>query len=403
MAAHITGVKAVTDNLPLGQNICRAEVAYDRSPAETIPADAFAVEGRTVTAVRVRDNTVLLELDPEDEGASVIPRPPKPKDGGPKPGPGPMKMGGPPKNMPPTVRRPIAVTVTQVKDINAADGGIIPADGVSHPSDSVSEPVVEDFQQLALNGMAYNLYTPKDLEDGKTYPLVLFIHDAGPCGPDPKITLSQGLGAVSFAAPAWQKQHPCFVLAPQVDRGEPMTNDQFEVTGDFDKIKAILDHVVDSYTVDKKRLYTTGQSMGCMASCEFNIRYPNLFAASLLVAGQWSPERMAAGCPHNKLWILVSEHDVKAFPGMNAVTDALERAGAKIGRYRWDGSASPGELTALAREAAKSGVNVHYTVFNGSTVVAPGHPDHPGSNHTHTWRVAYTVDGLKEWLFSNSK
>lgn len=143
--------------------------------------------------------------------------------------------------------------------------------------------------------------------------------------------------------------------------------------------------------------------MGCMASCELNIRYPDLFAASLLVAGQWDPEKMAQRCNQNKLWILVSEHDMKAFPGMNAVTDAMERSGAVIARHRWDGAASPEALSQQARADGESTANVHYTVFNGSSVVPDGISDNPGTNHMNTWRVVYTIEGLKDWLFSCRK
>ena len=143
--------------------------------------------------------------------------------------------------------------------------------------------------------------------------------------------------------------------------------------------------------------------MGCMASCELNIRYPDLFAASLLVAGQWSPEKMAASCPQNNFWILVSEGDRKAYPGMTAVTDAMEKNGATVLRSRWDGSKSPEELTALAyEEMAKQG-NVRFTVFEGSSVLRDFSDPNPGAHHMATWPVAYSIAGLKEWLFSNAK
>ena len=277
-------------------------------------------------------------------------------------------------------------------------------DGMEYHSNRTEEPVVEDFQQFQLNGMWYNLYIPK-LEAGREYPLVMFIHDAGVCGADPKITLSQGYGAVGFATPEWQGKHPCFVLAPQVDKFPygPMTHDDFTVTEDFDRVKAILDHVLENYSVDRRRIYTTGQSMGCMASCELNIRYPDLFAASLLVAGQWSPEKMAENCPKGNFWILVSEGDRKAYPGMTAVTDAMEQAGAAVLRSRWDGMKTPEELTELASaEMAKEG-NVRFTVFEGDSVLRDCPNPNPGSYHMATWPVVYPVDGLKEWLFSNAK
>ena len=394
--AHIVHITAGTGNYPDGQKIDRAVIEYDRPVCPTIDAGCFAVEGRTVTAVQAEGNTVTLHLKAEEEAAALVP---KPKRKPPKPG---EKMG-PPVDMPPTVLRPVQVTVTQTGPIRDAEGNEIPADGVPHTSDRTSEPVVEDFTQGEYAGIGYNLYTPEDLEPDRQYPLVLFIHDAGPCGPDTKLTLSQGLGAVSFAAPAWQKEHPCFVLAPQIDRGINLTRDDFVCSKELEDIKALLDHIVETNPVDRARLYTTGQSMGCMASCELNIRYPDLFAASLLVAGQWDPERMAQSCSHNQFWILVSEHDRKAFPGMNAVTEALERSGAVIARYRWDGAADAEQLTRCARNAMMAAANVRYTVFEGSSVVPDGEDDNPGSNHVNTWRVAYTIDGLKEWLFSQGE
>ena len=38
--------------------------------------------------------------------------------------------------------------------------------------------------------------------------------------------------------------------------------------------------------IDMNRLYTTGQSMGCMTSLDRNSKYPDLFAASMFVSGQ---------------------------------------------------------------------------------------------------------------------
>lgn len=395
--AKIINVTAVTGNYPNGQRIDRARVTYDCRLSEDVSAAAFAVADRTITGIHTEGDTVTLFLDIQDDMARLIPPDPPRKH---KPG---EKPSGPPRDLPPVVLRPVQVVVTQVEAISAADGSEIPADGVSRVSDRTEEPIVEDFIQGEYAGLPYSLYVPKDLQEGREYPLVMFIHDAGPCGPDPKITLAQGCGAISFAEPEWQAEHPCFVLAPQIDRHVHLTNDDFSCSKEIEDIKALLDYVVDHNPVDRKRIYTTGQSMGCMSSCELNIRYPDLFAASLLVAGQWSPEKMAASCPHNNFWILVSEGDFKAFPGMTAVTDAMEQAGAVVARYRWDGDIGGEKLTEYARNAMMERANVRFTVFNGSTVVPEGTDINPGSNHVCTWPVAYQVRGLKEWLFSHSK
>ncbi len=382
MEHSIISVTAVTDNFPTGQKITAARIQYGCDVSFFFHPDDYQVEGMVITSARAEGDTVILELEPQ----GLIPPPPKPPKGAAAP---PPQKKGPP-NLPSAVRLPVEVTVL-VK-------------GVAYRSEHSVEPVVEDFKQFQLNGMCYNLYIPK-LEAGKTYPLVIYIHDAGMCGADPKITLSQGYGAIGFAEESWQKDHPCFVLAPQVDKYPygPMTNDAFEVTEDFERVKKILEHVLVECPVDMKRIYATGQSMGCMASCEFNIRYPDLFAASLLVAGQWSPEKMAESCADSNLWILVSEGDRKAYPGMTAATDAMEKAGAVVLRSRWDGTKSAEELTALAyKEMEKSG-NVRFTVFEGDSVLRDCSDPNPGAYHMATWPVVYPIRALKEWLFSHSK
>ena len=381
MKPEILSVTAITDNFPDGQKITAAEVKFDRDISSLVHPEAFRVDGKRITGFRTQGDRLLLDLEP----TGLIPPPPKPPKG----------AGGPPPkrnapDMPPAVRLPAEITVW--------------VDEIPYKSNRSMEPVVEDFQQHKLGDMWYNLYIPR-IEEGKRYPLVLFIHDAGVCGPDPKTTLSQGNGAVSFAEPEWQKDHPCFVLAPQVDKYPygPMTDDDFHVTPDFDRVNAILDHVLEHYPVDRARVYTTGQSMGCMASCELNIRYPELFAASLLVAGQWSPERMAASCPRNAFWILVSEGDRKACPGMTAVTEAMEKAGAVILPSRWDGRQTPEQLTCLAYQEMEKQGNVRFTIFEGSTVLRDFSDPNPGAHHMATWPVVYQIRGLKEWLFSHSK
>lgn len=405
MSDHIKNIICITDNFRDGQHITGAKIIYD-TPIDVnrITPAAFRVKDRRITGCSCDEYSVTLELDPYDTAAYLIAspssdEPPKHMIAPPKPG---EKEQGPPMNIPPAVRNAVQVYVMQKVPVAAADGTMIePFDYVK--SDSSIEPVVSDFIQAEYKGIPYNLFIPKEYDGTNSLPLVMFIHDAGPCGPDPLITLSQGSGAISFAAPDWQKDHPCFVLAPQIDRKIRLTGPNSTAAPELEIVKEMLDDVVERYHVDKKRIYATGQSMGCMSSCELNIRYPDYFAASLLVAGQWSPEKMAANCTKCKFWILVSEHDARAFPGMNAVTEALEEKGVKIGRYWWDAKKSDEELTDLAYEAMKDDVDMRYTVFYGSSVVPANIWPHPGSNHTSTWNRVYPIKGVREWLFSNVK
>lgn len=399
MNEFIKSIVCVTDNYPDGQKICGARIVYDREiDPQSVSDDTFEVGGRSIESLTVCGNAVLLELSLKDRAACLIPPPPpfkpRPTGEGPK--------GPPPGGLPAAVRLPVELRVTQKKDVFALDGTLMPV-GESMVSTEAEEPVVENFIKSEFKGIGYNLYCPKDASAGGKYPLVVFIHDAGVCGADTRIALSQGNGAITWAKPDWQLEHPCYVLAPQIPHGVKLTNDSFRASDEIFILKELIDFIADSYEVDKKRIYATGQSMGCMAFCEMNILYPDYFAASMLVAGQWSPERLAEKCISNKFWILVSNHDAKAFPGMNAVTEAMEKAGAKIGRYVWNAKSSREQFDALVSKALEDDVNIRYTVFEGSTVVPDGEDANPASNHMSTWPVAYEIDGVKRWLFSCTK
>ncbi|WP_246830467.1 hypothetical protein [Neisseria sp. HMSC077D05] len=73
--------------------------------------------------------------------------------------------------------------------------------------------------------MQYNLYTPKNLEPGRKYPLVMFIADASTAGKGVKAPLMQGYGGIIWATDEAQAKHPTFVLVPSYT--ETAVNDQW--------------------------------------------------------------------------------------------------------------------------------------------------------------------------------
>ena len=152
--------------------------------------------------------------------------------------------------------------------------------------------------------MKYNLYVPKNYDKNKSYPMVMFIHDAGVTSTVTDTTLVQGLGGVIWATPSEQAKHECFVLAPQYST--QIVNDSSQATEDLDATVNLITSLESQYNIDKNRVYATGQSGGCMMSIAMNIKYPDLFAASLLVAGQWDATKVAP-LAKDKLWIIVSE------------------------------------------------------------------------------------------------
>ena len=288
-----------------------------------------------------------------------------------------------------------SLQVQQTAVLQAADGGEVPAWPAARIAVKNRTEGVDRFTQFERDGLWYNLFLPDGYDTAKRYPLVLFIHDAGCCGSNPAFALHQGRGAVGFAADAIQRETPCLILAPQIPSGCRMTTDTFQVTPELEKIMETVRYVAGTYAVDPRHIVTTGQSMGCMASCELLMRYPDFFAGALLIAGQWDPAGMAEKARHNTMWIVVSAGDRRAFPGMNAVTEAMEAAGAEIHRYRWDGL-DPDLQTIIAQAAEEPG-NIKYAVFETDSVVREKNPG-PNANHGGTWALAYTLQPLLRWL-----
>jgi predicted peptidase len=290
---HVKSATAVGEVFGNGEKLSAVIVEYDRDidQARLAPA-AFAVAGRTITAV-YSNNTpakasrgtsgryVVVELSPNDKDASLF-------SGGPGSGLGP---GSPGPGGPGVVaaRKPLKVTVAQVGEITTAAGEKFPASAPFDTDRSVNL-IVDEFKQFEFKDpatgmtLAYNLFIPKNYDRNKSYPLVLFMHDASVTGAETTRTLTQGLGAVVWATPSEQAKHPAFVLAPAFARGVSTEGAVGDATGDT--VVDLVNSVVGQYSIDKSRVYTTGQSFGCMLSLAIMIRHPDLFAASMRVAGQ---------------------------------------------------------------------------------------------------------------------
>ena len=395
---HIKQISALAEMFPAGQKINAAIVEYD-TPIRScsLSVDQFAVQDRQIVRIYANDQPctakegkdgpfVIIELAINCSEASILVQPPKEE--------------GEKRHKPKYMRAP-SVSVAQLSAIKAADGSdIASTDGFMSSTNAV-EPVAEDFQHLVFDGLKYYLYVPKQYDSNKKYPLVLFMTDMGGNSEHDKLALSQGIGGTIWATPEEQAKHPCFVLVPQFPRMQVVFDD-FTYDPIYFKVKQLLDHVIEQYSIDMDRIYTTGQSQGCMASCQLNVDYPDFFAASLLVVGQWNPETMGKTCSHHNYWILVSEQDTKAYPGMTDVTNALSANGAVVKKSYWDAKASKEQMAENVKQALAEQANVRFTCLIGDSVLPPEEdgPDRPRHAHAATWPVVYNIEGVRDWLFS---
>ena len=134
----------------------------------------------------------------------------------------------------------------------------------------------------------YNLYLPDDYET-VSYPMVTFIADMSVVGRDTTAPLEQGYGGIIWAAAENQKENPCVVLVPEFP--ETIITDS-ETTDYVDLVPRMVQSVAADNNVDTKRLYATGQSMGCMTFLHAAAANPDLFAAELFVSGQQPADQL---------------------------------------------------------------------------------------------------------------
>jgi len=236
---------------------------------------------------------------------------------------------------------------------------------------SKSAGVGERFEARMHRGsraMPYRLFRPSDA--GKA-PLVLYLHGSGGLGNDNQKQLGLGnvFGTLVWALADNQQRFPCYVVAPQTDRGwakykESGSGPAQVVAGFGDGARLALDIVqwlMREFPIDDQRLYVTGQSMGGAGAWNLIAHRPQVFAAAAICCGSATPDSMAP-LVHVPIW---------SFHG-----DADRTVPVAVSRDR----------IATLRKAGGH----------------PFHTEYAGVDHN-VWEWAYTEPALATWLFAQRR
>lgn len=245
--------------------------------------------------------------------------------------------------------------------------------------DSARLPAKDVFQERTVEysggedsakTFRYRLMSPAKIEDGKTYPLVVFLHGAGERGTDNVAQLKYL--PQQLAEPAMRKRFPCFVLAPQcqpnakwveTDWSSPDSHTMTEQPGEqMSVVLQVLEQSLKELPVDQSRIYVTGLSMGGFGTWEMATRKPNLFAAAAPICGG-TDIKTIAGLKDMPVWVVHGAADnVVPVDRSRSAVDALTKAGGR-----------------------------------------PIYTELPNVNHN-SWTPAYADrDGLLPWLFRQQK
>jgi len=215
--------------------------------------------------------------------------------------------------------------------------------------------------------MPYRLFRPE--ASGKL-PLVVYLHGSGGLGDDNLKQLGLGniFGTRVWLLPENQKRFPCYVIAPQTDRGWSRYDFSQDPpkpcpgVGEGSRLALeVIDTLRHEFSIDERRIYVTGQSMGGAGAWNIITYRPQFFAAAVICCGSISTED-GTGSIETPVWSFQGDSD-------QTVPVSLSR-----------------DRIAARRKAG-------------------GHPlytEYPGVDHN-VWQWAYTEPELLKWVFAQSR
>lgn len=156
-----------------------------------------------------------------------------------------------------------------------------------------------------LDSLPYQLLKPINLDEDRSYPLVIFLHGSGERGADNELQMTHGSSL--FLDPKNREKYPAFVVFPQCDEDGfwaslTFGHDNYGVNtltwqGDFSKpMSQVLDHMQNlqqEYKIDEDRIYVMGLSMGGFGTFDLLQKQPGLFAAGIPICAGADPLRFA--------------------------------------------------------------------------------------------------------------
>ena len=264
---------------------------------------------------------------------------------------------------------------------------------------AILDEVQDKYQLLSYTDpesgfmMQYELFVPDDYDASERYPMIMFIPDSRAAGREPAFSLTIGWGGVIWATAEEQAKHPCFVLIPIFT--ETIVDDDFNTSAQIDVAVNLIHYLCENWSIDSSRLYTTGQSMGGMTSFHLNVKYPDLFAASLFVGSQWDNEILDV-LENDTFFYIVSAGDDKASTGQSGLMAVFDRDGVAYTHEEWSAQEDQADQNAAVEAMIAQGLNANFITFTKGTTVAGGTV---GSEHLTSFDYAYKLEAVRDWLF----
>ncbi len=221
--------------------------------------------------------------------------------------------------------------------------------------------------------LSYVLHLPNAEAPAGGYPLLLFLHGVGECGDDLERVKTHGPPRLAATG---AKEFPFAVVSPQ---------SRADWTAHSSDLLALLKELSVSHSIDTRRLYATGMSLGAAGVWSMLENYPDLFAAVVLVSPYGDPSR-AGNHKDAPTWIFLRENDPRVKPANS--------------RLLFQALAATGAPTATVRTVTEGRANPATVKL---TIWPPVAKERPEAERHDAWTATYSEDGLYEWLCEHAR
>lgn len=205
------------------------------------------------------------------------------------------------------------------------------------------------YESVHYQSFGYIQYLPKDFDENKKYPLVLFLHGAGERGEDLDLLAKHGYMKYHVEN---GREYPFIFISPQCPCDKYWGNY-------VESLHKFLDYICGILPIDESKIYLTGISMG---------------GTGTYLMAQAEPKRFAAIAP-----ICGS--------GINWYGGILKDVPCRIYHGDCDPSVDVHDSLSMASSVNRNGGRAELTVF-------------PGVTHN-CWDIVYSSDELIEWFLKH--
>ena len=278
--------------------------------------------------------------------------------------------------------------------------------------EKVSSEVKDKYKEFVYtdeetgHSVNYGLFIPESYgRSNKIYPLIMFIGDATTTGNSISQILENCIGSVIWATKEEQEKHECFVLVPTFDeRLIDDSNGNLSVSEYMNVIVRMIEQIAKDYDINKDKIYSTGQSMGCMTSLYLTANNPDLFAATLLVDGQWEISQIQ-GIKDRKFIYFAAEGDKKAYEGQTNVKNYLKENNVDYAEVLdVDAKLDAESLNKIADDLFSKGLDKNFITWKlNSTYVNGESNGSKAGEHMTSFYYGYNIEKVRDWLFEQSR